>query len=58
MNSKNLHKVFEHYIEKFDTLNFNELIEKYRQVMRIEASAVRQYENAVKAMVPYEEYLD
>ena len=43
---------------KIDTPNFSELIEKYRQAMRVEASAVRQYESAVKALEPYKEYLD
>ena len=43
---------------KIDTPNFNELLEKYRQAMRVEASAMRQYESAVKALEPYKEYLD
>ena len=43
---------------KIDTPNFGELLEKYRQAMRVEASAVRQYESAVKALEPYKEYLD
>ena len=43
---------------KIDTPNFGELLEKYRQAMRVEARAVRQYERAVKALEPYKEYLD
>ena len=43
---------------KIDTPDFGELIEKYRQAMRTEASAVRVYESAVKALEPYKEYLD
>lgn len=43
---------------KIDTPNFNDLVEKYRQAMRVEASAMRQYESAVKALEPYKEYLD
>lgn len=41
-----------------DTPNFNELIEMYRQAIRMETSAERQYERAVKALEPYKEYLD
>ena len=43
---------------KIDTPNYNELLGMYRQAMRIEACAVRLYEDAVKAMEPYKEYLD
>lgn len=43
---------------KIDTPDFTALIEKYRQAMRIEATAVHQYESAVKALEPYKEYLD
>lgn len=43
---------------KIDTPNFNELIDKYYQAMRVEASVVRQHESVVKALEPYKEYLD
>ncbi|MBQ9930148.1 MAG: hypothetical protein IJO72_05160 [Oscillospiraceae bacterium] len=43
---------------KIDTPNFGELLEKYRQAMCIEESAVRLYKSAVKALEPYKEYLD
>lgn len=43
---------------KIDTPNFGELLEKYRQAMCTEASAMRLYESAVKALEPYKEYLD
>lgn len=43
---------------KIDTPNFAELLEKYRQVIRIETSVAQQYEIAVKALEPYKEYLD
>ena len=43
---------------RIDTPNFNELLEKYCYAMSIEASAERQYESAVNALAPYNEYLD
>ena len=43
---------------KVDVPNFGELLEQYRHAMRMEMSAARQYESAVKALEPYKEYLD
>ncbi|MBP3314055.1 MAG: hypothetical protein J6K84_05330 [Oscillospiraceae bacterium] len=43
---------------KIETPNFDELVEKYRSVMRVETNVFQQYESAVKAFSPYEEYLD
>lgn len=38
--------------------SFDELLAKYRQVMRNELGVARQYEAAAKALEPYREYLD